>query len=316
MMQVVVERAAGLDVHKATVVANVQTPEGSQTRTFGTMTRDLEALAGWLQDQGVTQVGMEATGVLWKPIYNVVETWSFTLLLVNPQHMKAVPGRKTDVKDAEWLCDLLRHGLLTPSVVPEREQRERRELVRSRKTVILDRADQVNRLQKTLEGAHIKLGLVATDILGASGRAILLALADGFTDAVALSGMAKGRLRAKNEALQLALRGSIGAHQRFLLRLQLTRIEELESHITALSRELDVRLERDVQAQAALVLLDSIPGVGKTVAETVIAESGTDMSRFPSAAHLASWAGLCPGNNESAGKRHSGTTRTGYTWLR
>jgi transposase len=315
-VEIVVERAAGLDVHKATVVASMHTPEGQETRTFGTMTRDLEALADWLGERGVTQVAMEATGVFWQPVYNVLEEYPFELLLANAQHMKAVPGRKTDVQDAEWICDLLRHGLLRPSFVPSREQRERRELVRYRKTLVRERANEVNRLQKTLEGANIKLGMVATDILGASGREILKGLIEGRDDPAVLVQLAKGRLRTKQDALQQALYGKISAHQRFLLREQLAHIEELEARIERLSQELEERLRPFEREQAALVLLDAIPGVGRTVAETVIVEIGVDMSRFPSAAHLASWAGLCPGNNESGGKRKSGRTRKGDAWLR
>jgi transposase len=249
-------------------------------------------------------------------VYNVLEEYPFELLLANAQHMKAVPGRKTDVQDAEWICDLLRHGLLRPSFVPSREQRERRELVRYRKTLVRERANEVNRLQKTLEGANIKLGMVATDILGASGREILKGLIEGRDDPAVLAQLAKGRLRTKQDALQQALYGKISAHQRFLLREQLAHIEELEARIERLSQELEERLRPFEREQAALVLLDAIPGVGRTVAETVIVEIGVDMSRFPSAAHLASWAGLCPGNNESGGKRKSGRTRKGDAWLR
>jgi transposase len=315
-MDIVIERAAGLDVHKATVVAAVHTPAGQETRTFGTMTEDLEALATWLRQQGITQVAMEATGVYWKPIYNILEDHPFELLLANAQHVKAVPGRKTDVKDAEWLCDLLRHGLLQPSFVPSREQRERRELVRYRKTLIRERADAVNRLQQTLEGANIKLSMVATDILGASGREMLRALIAGRDDPAAVAQLAKGRLRTKQGQLAKALTGKMTAHQRFLLQEQLEHIEELEVRIERLSQELEERLRPFEREQAALRLLDEIPGIGMTVAQTVIAEIGVDMERFASAAHLASWAGLCPGNNESAGKRKSGRTRKGNPWLR
>lgn len=315
-MQVVAERAAGLDVHKATVVASVHTPDGQDTRTFGTMTPDLAALVAWLTEQGVTHVGMEATGVFWQPVFNVLEEGPFELFLANAQHMRAVPGRKTDVKDAEWICDLVRHGLLKASFVPSREQRERRELVRYRKSLVRERADASNRLQKTLEGANIKLGMVATDILGASGREILRALIAGREDPAALAALAKGRLRTKQDELAKALTGKLSAHQRFLLGEQLAHIEELEGRIARLSQELDGRLCACAREHAALRLLDAIPGVGKTVAETVIVEIGVDMSRFPSAAHLASWAGLCPGNNESAGKRKSGKTRKGTPWLR
>jgi transposase len=249
-------------------------------------------------------------------VYNVLEDYPFDLLLANAQHMRAVPGRKTDVKDAEWICDLLRHGLLRPSFVPSREDRERRELVRYRKTLVRERADAVNRLQKTLEGANIKLTTVVTDILGATGRDILRSLIDGESDPTALALLARRRLRAKQEGLAQALNGKIGPHQRGMLREQLGHIEELEARIERLNVELEERMRPFEGEQAAMRLLDDIPGVGRIVAETVIAEIGTNMDRFASAAHLASWAGLCPGNNESGGKRQSGRTRKGDPWLR
>ncbi len=312
-MELVVERAAGLDVHKATVVATVHTPEGRETRTFETMTADLVALAGWLRERGVTHVAMESTGSYWQPIYNVLEAHELELLVVNAQHIKAVPGRKTDVKDAEWICDLLRHGLLRASFIPAKEQRERRELVRYRKTLIRERASEVNRIQKVLEGANIKLATVATDVLGASGRQMLEALLAGVEDPQALAGLAKGKLRRKQPELERALVGLVGEHQRFVLREQLGHIDELDARIARLSDELEARLRPFV---AELVALDTIPGVSQHTAEVIVAEVGTDLHRFPSAAHLASWAGLCPGQHESAGKRLGGRTRKGNPWLR
>ncbi len=312
-MQIVIERAAGLDIHKQTVVAAVQTPESRSTRTFGTMTRELEQLAAWLLEQGITHVAMEATGVYWQPVYNVLEEHPFELLVVNAQHFKAVPGRKTDVKDAEWLADLLRHGLLRGSFIPERE---RRELVRYRKSLIRERASEINRIQKVLEGANIKLGPVASNILGVSGRQMLAAIIAGEEDPAVLADLARGKLQRKQAAREQALTGKLGAHQRYLLAEQLRHIEELEERIERLSAELADRLARVPADAEAVERLDSIPGVGPATAEVIVAEVGTDLSRFPTAKHLASWAGLCPGNRESAGKRQSGRTRKGNPWLR
>ena len=315
-MELVVARAAGLDVHKKTVVATVHTPERRETRTFGTMTVDLEGLAAWLREQGVTHAVMESTGSFWLPVYNILEQDeqdAFKLVVVNAQHVKQVPGRKTDVKDSEWLCDLLRHGLLRASFIPDKEHRERRELVRYRKALIRERANEVNRVQKLLEGANIKLASVATDVLGVSGRQMLEALVAGTTDPQAMAALAKGKLKRKQAALEQALAGLVGAHQRFVLREQLGHIDDLDARIARLSAELEARLRPFAAAQAAL---DTIPGVGRLTAEVLLAELGPDLGRFPSAAHLASWAGLCPGNHESAGKRFSGRTRKGNPWLR
>jgi transposase len=316
-MEVVHERCAGLDIHKQRIVACRIGPGADGTpakalRTFGTMTADLEALAAWLEETGVTHVAMESTGVYWKPIYNRLES-RFTLLLVNAHHLKAVPGRKTDVKDSEWIADLLRHGLLRGSFVPAREQRELRELTRYRTTLIQERTAALNRLQKTLEGANIKLTSVASDVLGKSGRAIVEAMIAGQTEAAALAELAAGRLREKLPQLERALAGSLGAHQRFLLGQQLAHIDFLESQIAQVSAEVEARLR---PFETAIARLDTLPGVGRRTAETLVAEIGTDLSRFPSAGHLASWAALCPGNRESAGKRLSGKTRKGNAYLR
>lgn len=270
-------------------------------------------LGDWLESRGVTHVAMESTGVYWKPVYNVLEGYEFKLLVVNAQHIKAVPGRKTDVKDAEWIAELFRHGLLRGSHVPSRPERELRELVRYRKSLIRERTTVVNRIQKVLEGANIKLASVATDVLGKSGRAMLEALVAGQTDPVALAALAKGRLQEKREQLQQALQGAIGSHQRMLLRLQLQQVDFLDRQIAELSREID---ERMLPFEESLRRIETIPGVGRRTAEMFLAEIGPDVSRFPSAAHLASWAGMCPGNNESAGKRKSGRTRKGSPWLR
>jgi transposase len=316
-MDVVYERCCGLDVHKQTVVACVIVSGAGklphkEIRTFGTMTADLLELGDWLAAQGVTHVAMESTGVYWKPPWNLLEG-QVTLVLVNARHIKQVPGRKTDAKDCEWLADLLRHGLLKASFVPDRPQRELRELTRYRTSLTRERASELNRLQKTLEGANIKLGSVATDVLGVSGRAMLEALVAGTTDPATLAALARGKLRNKLPQLERALAGQVGPHQRFMLAQQLVHLGDLEEVIERVSAEIAERVRPFADA---LARLDTIPGVGPWTAEILVAEIGVDMTRFPTAGHLASWAGMCPGNNESAGKRKSGKTRKGDTWLR
>lgn len=327
-MDVVHERCCGLDVHKRTVVACLVTPRANGTpqkvtRTFDTMTADLLALADWLGASDCTHVALESTSAYWKPVWNVLEG-SFALLLVNAQHVKQVPGRKTDVRDCEWLADLLRHGLLRASFVPDKPQRELREVLRYRTEKVRERSREVQRLEKTLEGANIKLSAVVTDLTGKSGRQILAALVTGAngaretetTDpaqAAALADLAAGRLRAKLPALTKALEGRFGMHHRFLVAEHLTQIDGLEETIDRLSQEIAIRLQ---PVEAQLDQLDAIPGVGRRTAEVIVAEIGTDMARFPTAKHLASWAGMCPGNRESAGKRLSGRTRKGNTALR
>jgi len=312
-MQVVYLRSCGLDVHKKKVVACVITPEGRETRTFGTVTHDVLGLTDWLVEKGITHVAMESSGVFWKPIYNVMEGLGLTVLVVNAQHIKAVPGRKTDVKDAEWIAELMQHGLLRGSYIPDRFQRELREIVRYRRSLIEQRAQVVNRIQKVLEGANIKLSGVATNVVGVSGRAILEAMVAGINDPSLLSELAKGRLRKKLPELNDALEGLMGHHQRLLLSSQLRHLDFLELEISGLSKDI---LERMRPFAEAIQRLDSIPGMGQRTAEEVLAEIGPDMSRFPTKAHLASWAKLCPGNNESAGKRMSGRTGHGNRWLR
>jgi transposase len=282
------------------------------TQPFGTMTEDLLALSDWLASAGCTHVAMESTGVYWKPVYNLLEG-AFELLVVNARHVKQVPGRKTDVRDAEWLAELLRHGLLRASFVPDRGQRELRELTRYRTSLVRERTAAANRLQKTLEGANIKLAAVATDVLGKSGREMLAALVGGATDAAAMAQLARGRLREKIPALERALLGSFGAHQRFLVAEHLAQVDFLEGAIERVSAEITERLRAH---DAAVTRLDTIPGIGRHVAQALLAEIGVDMARFPTAHHLASWAGMCPGNRESAGKRQSGRTRKGSPWLR
>jgi transposase len=322
-MEVVNARCAGLDVHKKVIVACGLTPEvvdaatgqpAPQLARFGAMTEDLVALAGWLVERGITTVAMESTGVYWQPVWNILEeAGGFALLLVNAQHIKAVPGRKTDVKDAQWLAELLRHGLVRASFVPDRAQRELRELTRYRTALIEERTAHVNRLQKTLESANIKLAAVASNVTGVSARAMLAQLVAGVDDPAGLAGLAKGRLRDKLPALERALTGRFGDHHRYLVPRILAAIDFLDAEIV----DLDARIaECERPFAEAVERLDTIPGVGRRVAEVVIAEVGASVTRFPTAQHLASWAGLCPGNYESAGKRLGGTPRRGNLALR
>jgi transposase len=316
-LDVIYERCCGLDVHKRTIAACLIVPgmggaPQKEIRAFGTMTEDLLELTDWLVTAGCTHVAMESTGVYWKPIYNLLEA-TFTPLLVNARHIKSVPGRKTDVKDCEWIADLLRHGLLRGSFVPERPQRELRELGRYRTTLVRERSAEVSRLQKTLEGANIKLASVATDIMGKSGRQMLNALIEGSTDTSAMAQLAVGKLRAKIPQLERALRGCSGAHQRFLIAQQLAHIDFLDETIEQLSAEIAERMR---PFEEAIERLETIPGVGRRTAEAILVEIGPDMSRFPTAGQLASWAGMCPGNNQSGGKRRGGKTTKGDPWLR
>ena len=313
MMRVVHERCAGLDVHKKTVVACAVTPEGREVRTFSTLTEDLLALTQWLEELGCRAVAMESTGVYWKPIYNLLEASDLKPMVVNAQHIKAVPGRKTDVRDAEWIADLLRHGLVRASFIPARAQRELRELVRYRRSLVQERSREANRLQKILEGANLKLSSVASDVLGRSGRDMLAAISQGTEDPVALAALARGRLKEKSEQLQKALRGLVGPHQRFVLQEQLSHVEDLEDRIDRLSAEIERRL---TPFEPLLKLLDTIPGVGRRIAEDILAEIGTDMGQFPTHRHLASWAKVCPGNRRSAGKAKPEHVGRGNRWLR
>jgi transposase len=318
-MEVVVERCAGLDVHKQSVTACAIVPgaDGQPERTvrrFGTMTGDLQGLAAWLGERGVTHVAMESTGVYWQPVWNILEeAGAFELLLVNARHIQAVPGRKTDVRDSEWLAELLRHGLVRGSYVPDRAQRELRELTRYRTALIEERTAHVNRLQKTLETANIKLAAVASDVTGVSARAMLAALVGGQADPTALADLAVGRLRDKLPRLERALAGRVTDHHRYLVPRILAAIDFLDAEIA----DLDARVaELERPFADAVERVDEIPGVGRRVAEVLLAEVGPVLDRFPSAARLASWAGLCPGNHESAGKRLGGRTRKGNRALR
>jgi transposase len=315
-MEIVYGRCSGLDVHKETVVACVLIRDGNEVqkeiRTFRTMTADLLVLHDWLMAYGVTHVAMESTGIYWKPIFNLLEG-SFAVLLVNAAHIKTVPGRKTDVKDCEWIAELLSHGLLKGSFIPPEPLRDLRDLTRYRKSLTDERIREVNRLHKLLETANIKLASVATDVMGVSGRTMLEALLSGNTDPQVLADLARGKLRKKLPLLQQALEGRFRPHQRFLLGQILSHLDYLDEAIEILSKEVENRLTPFTEQ---VKLLDTIPGVDQKVAQAIVAEIGVDMTQFPSHRHLASWAGLCPGNNESAGKRKSGKTRHGDRWLK
>jgi transposase len=316
-MQVVYERCCGVDVHKRTVVACAIVPGSDgqlvkETRTFDTLTADLEVLAGWLQSLGVTHVAMESTGVYWKPVYNLLDG-RFAILVVNAEHVKALTGRKTDVQDAERIADLLRHGLLKGSFIPSAELRALRYLTRYRTKLGDERVSEINRVQKVLEDANIKLASVATDVMGVSGRAILAELVAGQTDAATLAELAKGRLREKQDLLQQALSGRVQAHHRFMLAQHLSHIDFLEAAIARLDAEIAEQMR---PFAAALAAWDSLPGINQRIAEIVVSEIGADLAPFEDAEHLAAWTGMCPGNNESAGKRYSGKTRRGSPWLR
>ena len=316
-MQVLYPRCCGVDVGKKLVVACllVTADDGAvrkETRTFGAMTDDLLALGDWLAAAGCTHVAMESTSAYWRPIYNLLEG-RFVVWVANAFHIKAVPGRKTDVRDAEWIADLLRHGLLRPSFIPPPAQRHLRDLTRYRTHLVEERARLTNRLQAVLEDANVKLAAVVTDVRGVSARAILAALVAGETDPAALAELARGRLRAKRELLARAVVGRFAAHHAFLVTEHLSQLDYLDEALERASAEIAGRLQAE---QAALDLLDTIPGVGRRGAEILVAEIGVDASRFPSAKHLASWAGVCPGNAQSGGKRLSGKTRKGNVWLR
>ena len=315
-MDVVHERCAGLDVHKDTVVAclrvGIRGKTEQEVRTFGTTTKELLALADWLREHGCTHAAMESTGVYWKPVWHILED-SLTLVLANAMHIKNVPGRKTDVNDATWISELLAHGLIRGSFVPPTPVQAMRDLTRTRKQLVREAAQHVQRIQKTLEDANIKLDSVVSDILGVSGRAVLDALVRGETDPERLVALTTGRLKASREVLVEALRGQVQPHHRFLLKLHLGQIDSLNSAV----RDLEARLGEALEPFRVLEeLLITIPGVSQTTAQVLLSEIGTDMSRFPTAGHLISWAGLCPGNHESAGKRRSTRIRKGGQWLK
>jgi transposase len=316
-MQVVYPRCCGLDVHQKSVTACVMLTEAegrvqTTVRTVSTMTADLLVLDDWLTSLGVTHVAMESTGVYWRPVYNILED-RHEIILVNAQHIKAVPGRKTDVKDSEWLADLLRHGLLKGSFIPPAPIRALRELTRYRATLVQHRTLEINHLYKTLEGANIKLGAVVSRMLGVSSRAMLEALVAGEQDPEVLAQLARGPMRAKLPDLRRALTGRVQPYHLILIEQILAQIDAVQQSIERLEAE----IERSLTVyQEEMALLQTIPGVGKVAAATIIAEIGTEMSRFPSAHHLAAWAGLCPGNRQSGGKRLPSKAREGDTWLK
>ncbi len=316
-MRVTFTRCAGLDVHKKSVSVTLQTdsPGSSlheETRTFGTTTAELLRMRDWLEEEKITHAAIESTGVFWKPVFNILEG-ALEVWVVNAQQFRNLPGRKTDVKDSVWLCDLLRHGLLKPSYIPSLPTRELRDLTRYRSRLIGNRAAEVNRIQKVLETANVKLASIATDVLGASGRAMIEAIIAGETDPHRLTALAKGRLKAKRLELVEALHGYITSHHRFMLKQHLAHIDHLALQISGV----EARIEENLRPFSdLLVWFDEVPGVGLRTAQAVLAEIGTDMSRFPNAAALASWAAICPGHNQSGGKHRAAKTRKGSPWLR
>lgn len=325
-MDVVLERCAGIDIGKDEVVACVRTPGAGRrgrhkdTRSFRSFVGDLEAMADWFSAAGVTEVAMEATGSYWKPVWDVLEERAFEVKLVNAHHLKILPGRKSDVLDAEWIAELLEHGLLRGSFVPPRVIRELRDLTRYRKRLVQTHTQECQRIQKTLEDAGIKLDSVASHVMGVSGRAMLRALIAGERDPETLAELAKGKLRKKIPELRRALQGRFGSHHALLIGMSLDHIAHLEAAITRLDDQIDTLFatytsEAGIPFDQARDHLDTIPGVAKRAAETIIAEIGLDMSRFPTAGHLASWAGMAPGNNITGGKRGSGRTTQGDVWL-
>ncbi len=317
-MQVVVERCAFLDVHRDTVMACARTPDADGGRReevaqFGTTTSQLLVLSDWLVVRGVTLVGMEATGVYWKPVHWILEEAIDDVWVINARHMRNVPGRKTDVADACWGAQLIEHGLVRPSFIPPRPTREQRDLTRYRKSVIEERGRETQRLHKVLEDAGVKLSSVASSVLTKSGREMIDALVAGQRDPDVLAEMAKGRMRSKIPDLKDALAGRFNRHHALLCRAMLARIDQADATIDELTKQIEKLQDPH---EAAVTLLVGIPGVSYRSAQVILAEIGTDMSRFPTAGHLASWAGMCPGNNESAGKHRSGRSRYGSKWLR
>ena len=316
-MQVVYNRCAGLDVHKKTVVACVITPKSpsgwhKEIRTFTTMTQDLLKLSDWLTSHDCTHVAMESTGEYWRPVFNILEG-TFEVMLVNARHIKAVPGRKTDIKDSQWIAELLQHGLLRASFIPPVEQRDLRDLTRHRSNFIRERVNLVNRVQKVLEAANIKLASVASDVMGVSGRAMLAAIVEGSAGPELMADLAKGTMRKKHDLLIQALEGRVRPHQRFILAQLLCQIDSIDETIKCFDQQIEEYCDPFEQA---VELIDTIPGIARRTAEIIISEIGIDMSRFPSAEHLAAWAGVAPGNYESGGKTLSTSTRKGNRSLR
>ena len=312
-MEVIYERCCGLDIHKATITSCVIVGSKREIRTFGTMTGDLLEMTAYLKEREVQMTAMESTGSFWKPIFNIMEVEGVPAILVNAAHIKNVPGRKTDVKDAEWIADCLKHGLLTASFVKPRDQRELCELIRYRGSMIEEQSREYNRMDKVLQGANIKLTSVASSIKTISGTNMVRAICDGVEDPEVLASMAKGTMRTKTDELKRALKGLIAPHQKMILKAMLDHIDQLNKLITDLDAEIDKRMKEDVELVEAL---DGITGVGKISAQTIIAEIGTDMSRFPTAEHLASWACMCPETAESAGKKKPGKTKKANSTLK
>ena len=316
-MEVLYRRCCGLDVHKETVVACLRIVSGGEVvrevRTFETTTASLIALSEWLAENGCTHVAMEATGVYWKPVWHILADGEFELVLANASHVKSVPGRKTDVNDATWLADLLAHGLIRASFVPDTQTQELRTLLRTRKQLVREKASHILRMQKMLEDANIKLESVITDVMGMSGRAMIEALIAGESNPAKLARLANYRLKASQEKLREALRGRVTKHHRFLLRLHLNQIDALDASIATIDQQVEAGIE---PFRVAVEHVMSIPGVGDIGAQVIVSEIGTDMSRFPSDGHLISWAGICPRNDESAGKRRSNRLRKGAPWLK
>lgn len=316
-MEVLHPRCAGLDLHKDMLVAALRLIEAGEVcrlvETFSTTTPDLLRLSAWLDEHGCTQVAMEATGIYWRPVWQVLAAEGRTLILANAAHVKNVPGRKTDVADAVWLSDLLAHGLIRASFVPEAQTQAMRDLLRTRKQLVREQAAHVQRIQKTLEEANLKLASVLTDIMGLSGRAVLDALAAGETDPDRLRALVGPRVKASSGAIRAALTGRVGPHHRFLLTLHLRQVDALTAAVAAI----DAQVERDLGPfREAVGLLATIPGVSDLTARVILSEIGPDMSRFPTAGHLISWAGLCPRSDESAGKRRSTRLKKGAPWLK
>ncbi len=312
-MEVVYKRVCGIDIHKKQITICIIINGAKEFHMFGTTTGELLDFCGLLKDKGVEISAMESTASYWKPVYNLMEVEGLSAILVNAQHIKNVPGRKTDVKDSEWIADLLRHGLLRPSFVPPRDHRELREIVRYRASIVDERAREINRMEKVLQGANIKLTSAISSVTTASGMDMIRAISEGVTDSSVLAAFARGNMKAKTEELKKTLDGLVQEHQRTILKSMLDHIEFLSEQVQGLDEDIYRRLE---ESGDLIERLDEIPGVGRRSAEVIIAEIGTDMSQFPSAAHLASWAGVCPGNNKSAGKNKSGKTRKGNPTLK
>jgi transposase len=316
-MELLHPHCAGLDVHKESVVACLRhMVDGKVTavvKTFQTTTQELMALSDWLSAEGCTHIAMEATGVYWKPVWHVLSDGGFELVLCNATHVKNVPGRKTDVNDATWLADLLAHGLVRASFVPPEPTQQMRDLLRTRKQFVRERSGHVQRIQKTLEDANIKLDSVITDIVGLSGRRMIEALIAGQTDPEALAALAHSRIHASKQELEAALRGRVKAHHRFMLRLHMDHLQALDAAIACIDQEVSAQLE---PFRVAVEMLTTIPGISSLAAEVMVSEIGIDMSRFKTEGHLISWAGLCPKNDQSAGKRRSNRMRKGAPWLK